>query len=155
MHRSQLTKGMATAQLRLLRIFALQFRPDGVQQLQVTLLRPFLLRFDECPAQGPACLAVLEGIRPILVSSHNPKHITEYLRGLCVFRSRKHHHVGRRGLCHDRALAGLPSIGRLLEKADGSGRYTGQITLSIGVDDTEKILGGFLGQIGLLEDTLG
>lgn len=36
----QLTKGMAAAQLWLLSIFSIEFRPNGVEQLQITLLGP-------------------------------------------------------------------------------------------------------------------
>mgnify|MGYP001658239260 CR=1 FL=1 len=43
------TKGMTAAQLRLLRVFALEFIPDGVEQLQVTLVRPLLQGFDKRP----------------------------------------------------------------------------------------------------------
>lgn len=40
--KKKLTKGMAAAQLRLLRVFALKLISNCVQQLQVTLLRPLL-----------------------------------------------------------------------------------------------------------------
>lgn len=43
------TKGMTAAQLRLLRVFTLEFIPDGVEQLQVTLVRPLLQGFDKRP----------------------------------------------------------------------------------------------------------
>jgi hypothetical protein len=41
---------MAAAQLRLLRVFIFEFIADGVEQLQVTLVRPLLQGFDKCPA---------------------------------------------------------------------------------------------------------
>jgi hypothetical protein len=53
---------MTAAQLRLLRIVALELRPDIVQQLQIALLGVLLLRLDERPAQGSAGLAALERV---------------------------------------------------------------------------------------------
>ena len=43
------TQRMATAQLRLLRVFTLQFITDTVQQLHVALLGVLLERGDKCP----------------------------------------------------------------------------------------------------------
>lgn len=54
---------MTAAQLRLLRVLAVEFRSNGIEQLQVVLIRPLLERFNERPAQSPTRLSVLEGIR--------------------------------------------------------------------------------------------
>lgn len=53
---------MAAAQLWLLGIFAIQFRPNRVQQLQIRLLGPLLEGFDERPAERSTRLSVLERI---------------------------------------------------------------------------------------------
>jgi hypothetical protein len=60
----KLTKRMAAAQLRLLSILAVELRPNGIQQLQIRLLRPLFQRFDKCPAEGSTRLSVLERIGP-------------------------------------------------------------------------------------------
>lgn len=60
----QLTKGMAAAQLRLLRVLPVEVRADRVEQLQVALVWPLLQRFDERPAQSAPSLSALEGVRP-------------------------------------------------------------------------------------------
>lgn len=59
----QLTQRMTAAQLRLLRVLAVEFRSNSIEQLQVVLIRPLLERFNERPAQSPTRLSVLEGIR--------------------------------------------------------------------------------------------
>lgn len=63
--KKKLTKGMAAAQLRLLRVFALKLISNCVQQLQVTLLWPLLQWFNKRPTQCTTRLSVLECIRPV------------------------------------------------------------------------------------------
>lgn len=48
---------MTAAQLRLLRVFTLQFVTDAVKQLHVALLGILLERGDEGPRHGARCLA--------------------------------------------------------------------------------------------------
>ena len=57
---------MATAQLWLLGIFPVELRSDGIQKLQVALIGVLFQGFDDRPAQGPAGLAVFEGVRSVL-----------------------------------------------------------------------------------------
>lgn len=82
---------MAAAQLRLLRVFALELIADRVQKLQVALMWPLLQGFDERPTQRPTRLSVLERIRPVGVSRYFFvfMHLLEnswrrHLRCLCV-----------------------------------------------------------------------
>jgi hypothetical protein len=56
---------MAAAQLWLLRVFALEFISDRVQQLQVTLVWPLLQGFDKRPTQRTTRLSVLECVGPV------------------------------------------------------------------------------------------
>lgn len=58
---------MAAAQLRFLAVFAIELRPDGVQELQITLVGPLLERFNKRPAQSAPRLAVLEGVRSVRI----------------------------------------------------------------------------------------
>lgn len=51
------TQRMATAQLRLLRVFTLEFVTNAVKQLHVALLRVLLECGDEGPRHGARCLA--------------------------------------------------------------------------------------------------
>lgn len=53
---------MAAAQLRFLRVGAVQLGADRVEQLQVALVRPSVPDGDERPAEGASSLSVLEGI---------------------------------------------------------------------------------------------
>lgn len=49
----------------------------------------------------------------------------------------------------------LPSVGCLLEKANGGACHAGEISLAVRRECGEQILRGFLGQVRLLQDTLG
>lgn len=60
----KLTERMAAAQLRLLSILAVELRPNGIQQLQIRLLRPLFQRLNERPTERPTRLSVLERIGP-------------------------------------------------------------------------------------------
>ena len=53
----KLTKWVAAAQLRLLRVLAVQLVTNAVQQLHVALLRLLLERVDEGVRQSASCLA--------------------------------------------------------------------------------------------------
>ena len=53
---------MATAQLRLLRVFTLQLLANTIQQLHVALLRVLLECRDESPGHGARCLTCDMGV---------------------------------------------------------------------------------------------
>ena len=57
---------MTTAQLRLLRVFALELRADAVQQLDVALLWVLLQRGDEGPGHGACSLTGDLGILAVV-----------------------------------------------------------------------------------------
>lgn len=59
------TKRMATAQLWLLRVLALQVVANAVEQLDVTLLRVLLERVDKGPRHGSSSLASDIGVLPV------------------------------------------------------------------------------------------
>lgn len=76
------------------------------------------------------------------------------LRGLCVFGSGEHDYVRRGGLGHQRSLTSRSSIRDLLEKTDSGGGDSSIISPVIRRKGAEKVLCGFLGEIGLFQDTL-
>lgn len=53
----QLTKWVATAELRLLRVFSFEFLADAVEQLNITLLGILFECSDEGPRHGTGSLA--------------------------------------------------------------------------------------------------
>lgn len=130
---------MTTAQLRLLRVLALQLVPDTVQQLHVALLRVLLQRRDEGPRHGTRRLA--GDIR--------------ILRRLRVLAAGPHDDIGGRRLGFLVALIDCIAGGGLFEEAHGGIRNASHVATSVGRDDAEEALAGFFGEVGFFENALG
>lgn len=130
---------MTTAQLRLLRILALQLIPDTIQQLHIALLRVLLQRCDKRPRHGtrrlPRNLRVLARLRILAAGPHD--------------------HVGRTRLGLFVPLVGRVAGGCFFEEAHGGGGHASHVAAGVCGDDSEEALAGFFGEIGFFEDALG
>lgn len=76
-------------------------------------------------------------------------------RGLIVLAARPHDDIGRRRLGGNSTVVSFLAVGGLLEEADDVVGDTTQIALTVGGNDTKQTLSSFLGQVRLLENTLG
>ena len=133
------TQWVAAAQLWLLGILALELVPDAVQQPDVALLRVFLQRGNEGPGHGARRLTGDLGVLGCLV----------------VFAAGPHDDVRGGRLGDFVLLVDLVPCGGFLEEAHGRRSNPTNVSPSVLRHDRKQTLAGLLGQVGLLENTLG
>ena len=76
-------------------------------------------------------------------------------RCLVVLAATPHDDIRRTGLGPQVLLIHFVARGGLLEERHRSRRHAAYIATGVGRHDTEQTLAGLLGEVGLLEDTLG
>lgn len=130
---------MAATQLRLLAIFGRKLITNTIEQLNIALLRVLAKSSNESPRHSTSSLASNLSI----------------LTSLIVLTTRPHDDIGGGGLGLLVALVDFVALGGLLDEAHRGGHHAAHITTSVCGDHAEQALTGFLGQVGLLEDTGG
>lgn len=137
--KGDLTQRMAAAQLRLLRILALELVPDAVQQLHIALLWVLLQRRDKGPGHGTGSLTTNARI----------------LRSLGVFAPRPHDDVCGRSFGLQVALINSVACCSFLEETHSSRRNAAHVATSVRRDNPKQSLTSFFGEVRFFEDALG
>ena len=130
---------MTAAQLRFLRILLLQILPDGIKQLDITLLGILLQRRNKRP-------------------THRPRRLPPNIRigtSLGILTARPHNHIGRTRLRPSCFLKTLITLCGLFEEPHGCGGHAADVAAGVGRYEAEEALACFFGEIGLFEDALG
>lgn len=106
------------------------------------------------PVASPPMLA-----SALFVQVSIPCHVlimtAQNLRSLGILGSTPHDDISGTGLCPQVLLVHLVTINRLLEQTGGAANHAANITARITRYNAEQSLAGFLGQVRLLEHTLG
>lgn len=135
----ELTQRMTAAELRLLRILALQLITNAVKQLDVALLRVLLQRGDKCPAHSTSSLATYGRVGTVNLVSIPGSSIMAtrlcslgvHVRCLGILATTPHDNIRWTGLRPEIALVRIVTRSCLLEQAHGCACHATQVSTSI------------------------